>query len=211
MKIEFEVLKGLPKCIGPQALKLEKIGGGLGLFLFPVDGLPLTSRIIPCSQTLELLCRFGDGAEKVPVSDHPWLRRVLNVHPTAEPWIERLDSRPWIVTPMHGDFAPWNILTVSGSSRCIDWEYGTLQGFPGVDATYHILQTAFLLKRWTPAMASQKAKTFLENSMGFTQREARAVVGLTALMARYEALVDGHLPGEALQAWRNAIFENSIL
>lgn len=203
---EFRVLTGLPKGLGPEALKLEKIGTGVGLFLSAVQGSPLPGRVSPCAHTITLLRRFQNGAESIPVHEHPWLQRVLRADSAAAPWIEMLDSRPWPVATMHGDLAPWNILDGPYGLHCVDWEYGALDGFIGVDAAHHVLQTAFLLKDWSPEKARQKATDWLSQKMEYEPCEAEAVVRLTALMARHENLTDGHAADAPLQKWRYKVW-----
>ncbi len=203
---EFRVLTGLPKGMGPEALKLEKIGNGLGLFLSSVPGMPLPNRVLPCKQTTALLSSFRNSAETIRAFEHPWLRRVLSVNSEAAQRIETLDTRPWPVVFMHGDLAPWNILKGPEGLRCIDWEYGTHEGFIGNDAAYHILQTGFLLKNWTPTKARQKATAWLSEKIKLDPREAESLVRLTALMARHEASTDGHAASEPLQAWRYKVW-----
>lgn len=203
---EFRVLTDLPKGLGPEALKLEKIGTGLGLFLSALQGCPLIGRVTPCEHTMALLHRFEVETESLPVHEHPWLQRALRAYPVAAPWIEILESRPWPVTTMHGDLAPWNILDGPYGLHCVDWEYGALDGFIGVDAAHHVLQTAFLLKGWTPKKARQKATDWLAQKMEFEPREAEAVVRLTALMARHESLTDGHAADAPLQKWRYKVW-----
>lgn len=203
---EFRVLTDLQKGLGPEALKLEKIGTGLGLFLSALQGVPLPGRVAPCAHTMALLHRFQNGSKSLPVHNHPWLQRALRAYPVAAPWIEILESRPWPVTAIHGDLAPWNILASPHGLHCVDWEYGALDGFIGVDAAHHVLQTAFLLKGWTPKKARQKATDWLSQKMGFEPREAEAVVRLTALMARHESLADGHASDTPLQKWRYKVW-----
>ncbi|MGE4443329.1 MAG: phosphotransferase family protein [Desulfomicrobium sp.] len=211
LKQEFEVLSALPKGMGPEALKLEKIGNGLGLFLSALQGRPLSGRVAPSAQTMALLHKFQRSAEPIPVHDHPWMQRALITDPDAAFCISMLDSRPWSMTIIHGDLAPWNILTSPHGLRCIDWEYGALDGFIGVDAAHHFLQTAYLLKGWTPEKARQKTTDWLSQKMGFKLREAEAVVRLSALMARHESLKDGHAADAHLQMWRYKIWGESCV
>lgn len=209
LKQEFDVLSALPKGMGPEALKLTRIGTGLGLFLFALQGRPLPNRVTPCAHTAAMLRSFQNSKESVRAPSHPWLCRVLSTNPAAAQCVEALDSRPWPVAFAHGDLAPWNILAGPEGLQCVDWEYGVLDGLAGTDAAYHILQTGFLLKNWTPTRARRHAAAWLSNILALKPREADALVRLTAFMARHEALADGHAASEPLQAWRHKVWSES--
>ncbi|MES2995289.1 MAG: hypothetical protein V4733_00600 [Verrucomicrobiota bacterium] len=54
----------------------------------------------------------------------------------------------------HGDFARWNLLRQSdGSLLALDWEWGGLNGMPGLDLVHFFLQEARLVKRQNPTAA----------------------------------------------------------
>lgn len=50
----------------------------------------------------------------------------------------------------HGDFAPWNILTVTGRLLLFDWEYSDSEAPPGWDVFHFGVQTMWLLKGMAP-------------------------------------------------------------
>ena len=84
----------------------------------------------------------------------------------------------------HGDLAPWNILIdKTGSLRIIDWEYGTLEGFPGIDLAFYVLQQAVLIYNLIPQRARERAVQQLARVewLGLSHEEAEAIVRLTAL------------------------------
>ncbi len=56
-------------------------------------------------------------------------------------------------TLLHGDFAPWNLRLESNTITAFDWEYGVLDGLPGLDELHHHWQTGFLLHGWSAKQA----------------------------------------------------------
>lgn len=204
---EFKVLSGLPDGVGPTPLGLRPIGAGLALFLSVAEGRPLPGQVFPSSETLALVTRLWRGAMEVSVYDHPWIRRLLGACPSAEPWVKVLSSRQWAVVPMHGDLAPWNILLGPSGLRLIDWEYGSLDGFPGVDLAYHVLQAGGLLRRWPPRRARSEAVGWLSREMGLSRGQAEALVRLTALAAYLQFAEDGHASDDWFQEWRRRVWE----
>lgn len=204
---EFLVLSSLPGGVGPKPLGLRTIGTGLALFLSPVEGRPMPGRVFPSAETIALLRRLWAGSVEVFVDKHPWVQRLLGASPCAEAWVNVLSFRRWPVVPMHGDLAPWNVLSGPAGICLIDWEFGSLEGFPGVDLAYHVLQVGALLKRWAPTRAREKAIDFLSREMDLIRREAEAIVRLAALDAYLQAMEDGHAPDDPLQVWRWQVWE----
>ncbi len=51
----------------------------------------------------------------------------------------------------HGDFAPWNMLSLNGTLVLFDWEYADWEGPPGYDLFHFNFQTRTLLQRQPPA------------------------------------------------------------
>jgi hypothetical protein len=204
---EFKVLSGLPDGVGPIPLGFSSIRAGLALLLSAVEGKPMPGRVLPSPEILALLTKLRIGAVEVSVYDHPWIRRLLDACRCAEPWVEALHSTQWAVVPTHGDLAPWNILLSPSGLRLIDWEYGSLDGFPGVDLAYHVLQAGALLKRWPPTRARSVAVDWLSREMNLSQKQAEALVRLTALAAYLQFAEDGHAPDDPLQEWRRKVWE----
>lgn len=206
---EHAVLRRLPRDAGPAVLAFGHVGRGVGLLLTALSGRPLAARIWPPSGAVAYIKGLVTGAEEVPAADHPWLRRLASCEPIAARWCEALDFRRWQVVPEHGDFAPWNVLHDGRQVHALDWEYGSLEGFPGADLAHYVLQAAALLGRWPPEAARACAVRFLRDVpwLRLGEREAEALVRLTALAAYRRALEDGHAPSEPLQAWRRRVAE----
>ncbi len=204
---ELQVLSGLPEGIGPKPLGLHAVGTGFALFLSPFEGRPLSARVFPGEETVALLRRIWEGRVVVSAEEHPWIRRLLGAYPRAEAWVSVLSFRRWPVVPMHGDLAPWNVLSGPSGLLLIDWEYGSLEGFPGVDLAYHVLQVGALLKGWTPARARSKAVDLLSGEMDLSRSQAEALVRLSALGAYLQFSEDGHASNDLFQEWRRKVWE----
>jgi len=115
----------------------------------------------------------------------------------------------WPVVVQHGDVAPWNIMQDSGGDvRALDWEYGSLPGFPHLDLAFYILQTAALMHRWPPEKARDYAVARLTRAPwpALEPAEALAVVRLAALDTYWKQMEDGQRRGAPLQAWRRRVW-----
>jgi hypothetical protein len=119
-----------------------------------------------------------------------------------EKMIAPLRTQKWPVVIQHGDFAPWNVLRISEgrmlkaedlsppsvvghqlSELCaIDWEEGTAEGFPYFDLIYYVLQTAFLVHKWSPEKAFKYARTALEGR-GIDKNRGCSLIRLAMLDA----------------------------
>jgi thiamine kinase-like enzyme len=124
--------------------------------------------------------------------------------------VEALGHREWPVVFSHGDFVPWNVLSTNESNcQAVDWEYGTLEGFPYLDLAYYVLQLGCLLHRWNPRSASDYTVRFLTDAVdaALTEQEAQALVALTAYHALQLSLEDGKDANEPMQVWWKAVWE----
>ena len=206
---EHAVLSTLPKDLAPFPLYFGDFNGGVGLLLAPVLGkrLPIRSG---------LPGHVVQYARSLPVFDeqrgdtHPWLSRFLTTDiPLIVAAVESLASRTWTVLPQHGDFAPWNIIERKGLIIPIDWEYGTLKGFPGADLAYYLLQVAALIYRWSPHKAHKYASRLLTKIewLGLDLREAKALTILSSYDAYTKALDDGVARNSYLQIWRQKMWK----
>jgi hypothetical protein len=87
----------------------------------------------------------------------------------------------------------------------IDWEYGTLVGFPYIDQAFFMLQVTMLMNRWSPARAREFAVQKLTKVV--SERQAHAIVKLSAFDAFHKSIDDGHSPDDPNQRWRSAVWE----
>lgn len=207
---ERSVLRNLPSGIGPEPMKLGPLGRGEALLKSAIPGKTLTTTLPPLRDSIRLMDTLT-VVGPVSLETHPW---VLCMRERGAPvdWFEPLAGRRWPVVIQHGDFAPWNLLKdLDGVVRAIDWEYGTLEGFPYLDLIYYLLQTSALIHRHSPLEAARRAAGYLtgQPSFALSAAEARALVRLAAYDAYQGSSESGELSGRALQAWRRAIWEGA--
>ena len=72
--------------------------------------------------------------------------------------LEQLSSQ--ILTPVicHGDFARWNLRRqADGSLVVLDWEWGHVNGMPGIDLVHYFLQDARLVRKKPAPQAIREA------------------------------------------------------
>lgn len=209
LKREYHILLALPYGLGPVALKYSAMGNGMALLTTPIVGKQISARLPPRHEVLEFSQRFG-LTEPLTIDRHPWACAFRTQHgKCADRWFEVLSHRNWPVTVHHGDFAPWNIISTSaGLTQAIDWEYGSMQGFPHIDIVHYLLQVAFLINRWSPESVTVYVIKFLcQSKFAFTECEAMALIRLTARHAYSQALEDGHSSNSPLQTWRRTIWD----
>lgn len=77
------------------------------------------------------------------------------------------------LTIIHGDFAPWNLRRHRGRMAAFDWEYGQIDGIPGIDQTHYLLQTGYLLENWSVDEAVGRLRAAASN--GGANRPAQVV------------------------------------
>ncbi len=210
MENEWKVLRGLPEAIAPRPLKLGPVGEGLGLLVSAVPGRLLRVTLEPSDSVLTYLMKLS-GYKKVEGTKHPWLEWLLATNSALEPYVEELSNRTRQIVPYHGDLAPWNLTTIKGKVWAIDWEYGSLEGFPGADVAYYVLQVGALLKGWPPEKCADRAARALARLPwpGMSPSEAEALVRLVAYDAYVKALEDGHPRAAPLQRWRERIWRGT--
>jgi len=206
---EFSVLSQLTGDVAPDALWCGALAGGSALMVSAVLGTPLEANLPPGKEVIDFLKSMPVLDTSPNLESVGWFRRLLAREPGAAKEIELLAGRAWPVVPVHGDFTPWNVLRVPGSSRlkAIDWEYGALDGVTGVDLAFYALQVSALVYRSAPNAGRESATGLLMSTLGYGYTEAEALTRLTALDAYLNATEDGHAPAEALQLWRRQVWE----
>lgn len=206
---EYEMLSGLPDGVGPKPLKFGPMDAGTALALSPISGNHLKATLPPPNSVLSILDSLV-VAGPIAIRSHPWIQALSpTIKAEAKPILAALEGQGWPVVIQHGDFAPWNILQDSGQGlRALDWEYGSLQGFPYLDFAFYILQVAMLIHRWPPERARDYAVEQLTRTPwpALNQPEAFAIVQLAALDAYGKAVEDGHSDSAHSQMWRRQLW-----
>ena len=194
MQQEYAILKSLPDGIGPRVLMFGKFAEGLALVLAPVPGRALPARISSLASADKFIPRLVKG-DIHEATNHPWIRHMLERHNSMiDPWVDAFSNATCPVVIQHGDFAPWNIYQdASGIMTAIDWEYGTIAGFPYLDQAFFMFQVTMLMNRWSPFRAREFAVQKLMKVV--SERQAQAIVKLAVFDAFHKSLDDGHEPG----------------
>ena len=96
-----------------------------------------------------------------------------------------------------------------GRLVAIDWEYGRVDGFPGLDFAQYVLQVAMLIERSAPTSGLLRASALLESdhSLGLTREESLALVALAAFEAHRNATEEGLPFEDPRQRWRRAVWQ----
>jgi hypothetical protein len=207
---ERRILCDLPGKVGPTVLKFGTFGGGEALLTSALVGTRVPATLPPSEGSRNLLT-FLATSPLVPLEAHPWVRHVWGqVGPELDGWLEILADKRWPVAIQHGDFAPWNLLRrPDGTLGAIDWEYGTLKGFPHLDLAYYILQVSALIYRHAPSKAADYAATYLsqQRHLALSRVEAQMLTRLAAYDAYLKSREDGQPEDAVLQTWRRAVWE----
>jgi hypothetical protein len=209
---EHHILQGLPARIGPTVLKYGPLGDGQGLLISRVAGKML-SPTLPALPGVNHFLSTLTSSGPLPLMEHPWVLESLNRYGfQIERWLAQLNYRTWPITYQHGDLAPWNLLLGTGDNiMAIDWEYGSLHGFPHIDLAQYYLQVCALIYRWSPQKALQYTSEYLCRDSPFLSRKAAsALTCLAAYRAYHEAFSDGHDTTVPLQSWRRSLWNHQL-
>jgi hypothetical protein len=208
---ECLLLSRLPGGLGPEPLKCGLLGDGEALLKTALTGKPLGMRPPPPEELVGLLDTLV-VADPMPIECHPWVRRLrARAIVDIDGWLEPLASLNWPVTLQHGDLAPWNLLRgPEGRLQILDWEYGSLEGFPYVDLVHYILQTSALIYRRDPSKATREAMNYLisrrPKGPDLNEVQAHSLVRLAAFEAYLQTSEDGQNDQAYLQTWRRKIW-----
>jgi hypothetical protein len=212
LRQEWDMLSNLPEGIASEPVKFGPFGNGEAMLESALAGKPPPPTLPPPE---DIMCLLESLPTSSPMSleAHPWVRRMRDGGPPQlDTLLEPLAERAWPLTVHHGDFAPWNLIRLpDGTLRVIDWEYGTLEGFPYLDLVHYILQTSALIHRKAPLAAARIASTYisLRPQLDLNATEARALTRLAAYAAYRKSSEDGRKPEDGLQPWRRAIWQGA--
>ena len=213
LRQERQMLLNIPKQAGPELLKYGKLSNGEDLLSTPVTGKQVPATLPPVPGLT--VFSTSPAIPPVPVTLHPWVRRIRERNvPELDSCFETLAGKDWAIVIQHGDLTPWNLIRrPDGSLGAIDWEYGTLEGFPYLDLAHYVLQTSALIYRWPPSRAAEFTMHYLADQprLALSNMEARALTSLAAYDAYQKFQDDGHVSEtNHLQRWRRAIWEDSV-
>jgi hypothetical protein len=193
-------------------LKLGVVANLDVLLLTPVRGRQMRPALPPPGKLAAFAASLATPAT-TSFDQHPWVSEAVcrSCH-ELEGSFAALSRRAWPIVRQHGDLTPWNLLqTTDGSLVAVDWEYGRVAGFPGLDLAHYVLQAACLFHRWSPAEARNFARCYLAQDrwLDLSPAEAAAIVSLAAHEAFQLEVANGHVSNDPTQRWRRAIWERA--
>jgi hypothetical protein len=212
LKDEFDLLTALPPGVGPVPIKYGCVGSYDALLLDVVPGRPLRPVVPPTREVRDFSASLT-RAEFHSIESHPWVQGRAYVSDVLRRFLELLAHRDWPAAIQHGDFAPWNVMeSAERKLTAIDWEYGTLSGFPALDLAHYVLQVTGLIRRWRPPQAREYAigQLMQDDHLQLTRTEAAALVCMAAHQAYETTAIEGHAPTDWAQVWRRGVWEGAI-
>lgn len=208
---EADFLAGLPSRLAPSPVAHRLFPWGAALFLEALPGFGLRPKMSIPQDLLSTLMTLPK--HPLPAGDeHPWLSARADGLPLPEirSAIAMLAERDSPTVLAHGDLAPWNVLVSDGHHRLIDWEYGTLAGFPHADATHFLLQVASFVKRWPPDRSRDFiASRLAESPIALAAAQAHALVTLVAAQAYARSASEGATDKARVQVWRRQLIRST--
>lgn len=211
LRNEYEILKQLPDEIGPRPLKYLSTAEQDVLLTSAVPGKSLRpGRSLP-AEFGQFLSSLTMG-ETYSVAAHPWVLTVSRYATIPDEIIDALSGRAWSQVIVHGDLAPWNLFRNSSQTlTAIDWEYASLDGFPGIDLAQCTLQTGVLIYGLSPIAARRRViAELLRFSDDVTPREAAGLVSVAAFELYHRALGEGYSASDPVQRWRRVVWEQPV-
>jgi hypothetical protein len=183
----YDQLRGyVPQLRGRVAVRAGEV-----LLTDAFHGYPAPTAISPALEMWLHRCRHG---EVRPVTDSAIVRQAVEratkrgegqLAQRGLDLIAGAQSRPCVV---HGDFAPWNIVTEGNRAFVFDWEYGLTDGIPAWDALFFVVQVGLIASGWTEHQLASAVRTRARRQRdGYSavQYLGMAIMLLLELRARY--------------------------
>jgi len=207
LKQEYRMLSLLPIGIAPQPIKMEAIFNGMGLLMSSVNGdlvKPNLDWPIPIKTFISKLRR----EHSYLVTNHPWIKRLINRYPECKGCLNSLMGRFWPVVFLHGDLAPWNLLVAKDKVvQAIDWESSETEGFPYIDLIYYFLRVAALVRKMSPRQAAMAVQEKMVNEFPeISIEEAKSLVKLTALFSYDQRVEEQRGNEDYLMNWYQQVY-----
>ncbi len=202
---EVEVLRALPRGFAPVPVAHHRFDDHDVLIIEAVEGRALRDTRRDGEKARRYLEALAATSARPAEGVHPWLVRAWHELPELRPHVERLAARKWPVVPVHGDFAPWNLLAGRERVVAIDWEYGTVDGLPGIDAAAWRLKPDSLIQGKSPRRARLHATKWVKNCLGVSCLVAEDLVRVAAGIMRSELLLNGRLPNDPVLYWQEQV------
>jgi hypothetical protein len=206
LKHEADIMASLPAGAGPELVACTDWQNAVLLWTRPVIGGRVPAAVPPPASLANFVRSLVVHDVKFGIDSHPWSRRTYG-YPEVGQILHRLRGRLWPVAIQHGDLAAWNVRSLGGDRlQAFDWEYGTLEGLPYLDAAHFMLQHAALIAGWKPDEGRSRAAEYLRSAVdvSLSSDEADALVRLSA----FDAFLNDPSPEKAsLQQWRQRVWK----
>jgi hypothetical protein len=204
----------------PRLLTAGEAGGRYYLVQSPVAGRAAPARLTDAHQAF--LTNLQDGRPR-PAVETEFVRSLLprlqqlggtasELIPLAERVIASLDGCRVPATIVHGDFAPWNLrIRKGGGLAAFDWEYGRVDGLPGVDAAHHELQVGYNMHDWSPADAARALDGHAANNPGLSPLHVAALQNAYLLDVLSRLAEEGYGPADRMVRWHRDLLRERVV
>ncbi len=216
---EGEVLGKLPAGTGPLLLGSGRINGSETILQSVARGQMLRADVDVLLAYQPALQTFFSALEqqgRYEIDSHPCIlrmRRQLERNPIPagrdefDAILSVLCDSTWHTVIQHGDLTPWNMVHDGDENlTAIDWEEGSLEGFPYFDLIYCCLQTGRLIHRWSPGMMLKETTNILRE-YGVPSHHILGLIRLASLDAYLRFYGRFGNKSSDLQSFRYLIFQ----
>jgi hypothetical protein len=188
----------------PELLHTGEIAGRQAMVTAHVPGKPLGYGPHGVGAAVAFWSTADVPTPGVRAVEHPWIAgAVATAGLDLDTIVQALPGR-FTCTRTHGDFAPWNLLSVASSHAvAIDWESSTADGLPTADLAHFVMVSEQLLLGSTPRDAAAKAATVLVEQLRHDRRSAWTIVGLAASATAHRERTTGG-PGDTVARWEES-------
>jgi hypothetical protein len=204
---EARLLSDLPPGLTPRLIWFGEFSDGDLLVQTVVPGSLYRPSLEMDDAQLNVLRRLERQDEQFEAEQHPFVRRLSTV---IGPWravlersVEQLRGS-WARVWMHGDFSFFNMHRWQDGCFPFDWECGSADGFPHIDAAHWYALVARMIHHRAPVEARRAIVTLLARHLPPQRmRAAPAIASLFALHHLVTWYPDG--PTDAYGEWLAAL------